>query len=140
MLSFLLPQYSAAKVDGCNIELGADSSVGIPTYEGNSQTTYSCVNSDDNCNYDVHVIGNYEGDGHTGFRVHNTGTTNVYISVSGEGTKPLILVFESYEPVNWILSIPSGVVIERVLLVRNTSEVTAFTCTAIYNIMLSLFV
>ena len=111
-------RYHAAKVDGCNIELGADSSVGTPTYEGNSQTTYSCVNSDDNCNYDVHVIGNYESNGHTGFRVHNTGTTNVYISVSGEGTKPLILVFESYEPVNWILSIPSGVVIERVLLVR----------------------
>ena len=106
----VLFQYCAVSVDGCNIEMGAHTSVGTPTYGGTSQTTYSCINSNGNCNYDVHVIGNYESNGHTG-------TTNVYISVSGEGTKPLILVFESYEPVNWILSIPSGVIIQRVLLV-----------------------
>ena len=90
--------------------------MGIPTFNRQSQTTYSCV-ADENCNYDVHIISNYEGDGHTGFRIHNTGNTNVRLSVSGQGSKPLILVFVSYEPVNWILSIPSGVVIDKVLLV-----------------------
>ena len=92
--------------------------MGTPTFEGQSQTTYGCV-ADENCDYDVHVISNYEGNGHTGFRIHNTGTTNVQLSVSGQGSKPLVLVFVSYEPVNWILDIPSGVVIEKVLLVGN---------------------
>ena len=92
--------------------------MGIPTFSGQSQTTYSCV-ADENCNYDVHIISNYEGNGHTGFRVHNTGNTDVQLSVSSQGSKPLVLVFVSYEPVNWILDIPSGVVIEKVLLVRH---------------------
>ena len=92
--------------------------MGIPTFNGQSQTTYSCV-ADENCNYDVHVISNYEGNGHTAFRVHNTGNTNVQLSINGQGSKPLVLVFVSYEPVNWILDIPSEVVIEKVLLVRN---------------------
>ena len=76
--------------------------------------------ANENCQYDVHVIGNYESNGRHGFGLERTtGTTNVNISVSGsnQGTKPLILVFVSYEPVRWILNIPSGVVIERVLLV-----------------------
>ena len=94
--------------------------MGVPSFDGQSQTTYSCV-ADENCNYDVHVISNYEGDGHTGFRVHNTSNTNVQLSVSGLGSKPLVLVFVSYEPVNWILSIPYGVTIEKVLLVRNSA-------------------
>ena len=102
----------------CHIEQDSVSAVGTPTFEGQSQTTYSCV-ADENCNYDVHIISNYEGNGHTGFRVHNTGTTNVDINVSVQGPKALVLVFVSYEPVNWILDIPRGVVIDKVLLVRN---------------------
>ena len=91
--------------------------MGTPTFEEQSQTTYSCV-ADENCNYDVHVVSNYEGDGHTGFRVHDTGTTYVDMNVIGPSLKPLILVFVSYEPVNWILNITSGVVVDKVLLVR----------------------
>lgn len=96
--------------------------MGTPTFEGRSQTTYGCI-ANENCNNDVHVISNYEGNGHTGFGVHNTGNTRVDIRVSGRSSKPLILVFSSYEPVNWILNIPSGVVIDRILLVS--------TCTII---------
>ena len=98
----------------CHIERGSSSAVGTPTFEGRSQTTYSCE-ANENCNYDVHIISNYEGNGHTGFRVHNTGTTNVNIRVTGESSKPLVLVFVSYEPVNWILN--SNRVIDKVLLV-----------------------
>ena len=91
--------------------------MGTPTFEGKAQTTYSCV-ADENCNYDVHVISNYEGDYNHGFGpVTRAGTTNVQLRVSGEGSKPLILVFVSYEPVNWTLSIPQGVTIEKILLV-----------------------
>ena len=63
------------------------------------------------------MVSNYEGNGHHGFRIHNTGNTRVQIRSSGESSKPLILVFVSYEPVNWILSIPNGVVIDRAILV-----------------------
>ena len=90
--------------------------MGTPTFEGTSRTTYSCV-ADENCDYDVHVISNYEGNGHTGPGIHNTGTTNVQLRVSGQSSKPLVLVFVSYEPVNWVLNVLSGVVIEKVLLV-----------------------
>ena len=101
----------------CRIQRGSVPAVGTPTFEGRSQTTYSCFADAHNCNYDVHVIGNYEGNGHTGFRVHNTGNTNVRINVRGQMYRPLVLVFVSYEPVNWILSLSSGVTIEKVLLV-----------------------
>ena len=104
-------------IDGnCRVTQGASIRVGTPTYSGRAQTTYSCV-ANDNCNYDVHVIANYESNGHHGFRVHNTGNTRVNLRVTGTSTKPLILVFVSYEPVRWTLSIPSGVVIDRVILV-----------------------
>ena len=100
----------------CRIQRGSSSAVGTPTFNGATQTSYSCV-ANENCNYDVHVISNYEGDGHTGFRVHNTGNTNVRINVRGQMYRPLVLVFVSYEPVNWILSLSSAVTIEKVLLV-----------------------
>ena len=43
--------------------------------------------------------------------------TDVNVNVDGSGSIPLVLVFVSYEPVNWILQIPSGVVIDTVMLV-----------------------
>ena len=101
--------------------------MGTPTYAGSAQTTYSCV-ADDNCNYDVHVIANYESNGHTGFRVHNTGNTRVNLAVTGTSSKPLILVFVSYEPVRWTLSIPSGVVIDRVILVWKCGMLHVYIC------------
>ena len=84
--------------------------------------------ANENCNYDVHVISNYESDGSHGFRrTRTTGTTNVDVRVTGDGSKPLILVFVSYEPVRWILSVPQGVVIERVLLVGFSSTPTSLS-------------
>ena len=91
--------------------------MGTPTYTGSAQRTYSCVASD-NCNYDVHVIANYESNGRHGFGIHRTtGYTSVNLAVTGTSTKPLILVFVSYEPVQWTLTIPTGVVIDRIILV-----------------------
>ena len=92
--------------------------MGTPTFRGQSQSTYGCV-ADENCNYDVHVVTIYQSDYNHGFGpVTRSGTTNVQLRVSGWGSKPLVLVFVSYEAVNWILSIPSGVVIEKILLVK----------------------
>ena len=67
----------------------------------------------DNCNYDVHVIRNYEAS-----NIGNgAGDTDVVLTVTGESTHPLILVLTSYEPVRWRLSVTSGVTIDRVILV-----------------------
>ena len=65
----------------------------------------------DNCNYEVHVIGNYES------RQRGTGDTDVVLTVTGESPRPLILVMTSYETVRWRLSVTSGVTIDRVILV-----------------------
>ena len=103
----------------CRIEQDSSSAVGTPTFEGQSQTTYSCK-ADENCNYDVHVVSNYEGDYNHGFGpVTKSGRTNVHLRVTGQSSKPLVLVFVSYEPVNWILNIDfPGRVVSKVLLVR----------------------
>ena len=106
----------AAIVGSCHITQGAGVRVGTPTYTGSAQSTYSCVASD-NCNYDVHVIANYESNGHHGFGIHRTGNTHVNLAVTGTSTKPLILVFVSYEPVRWTLTISTGVMIDRIILV-----------------------
>ena len=118
-------------IDGnCRVTQGASVHVGTPTYSGRAQTTYSCV-ANDNYNYDVHVIANYESNGHHGFRVHNTGNTGVNLAVTGTSTKPLILVFVSYEPVRWTLSIPSGVVIDRVILVWKCRRLHVCICVSL---------
>lgn len=75
--------------------------------------TYSCV-ANDNCDYEVHVIGNYRSNGH----VHNTGHTDLYLTVTGTSNRPLILVLSSYEPVQWTVYVPRGVQVEKVILVR----------------------
>ena len=103
----------------CQIEQNSESSVGTPTTDGAPETTYSCVSSD-NCNYEVHVIGNYESSNgrHGVFVEREAGDTDVVLTVTGESPHPLILVLTSYEPVRWRLSVTSGVTIDRVILVN----------------------
>ena len=93
-------------------------SVGTPTTDGDSEATYSCV-AFGNCNNEVHVIGNYESSNgvHGVFIERVAGDTDVVVSVTGESSRPLILVLTSYEPVRWRLSVTSGVTIDRVILV-----------------------
>ena len=107
----------------CQIEQDSESSVGTPTTDGAPETTYSCVASD-NCNYEVHVIGNYESSNgvhdvfvHGVYVGREAGDTDVVLTVTGESPRPLILVMTSYEPVRWRLSVTSGVTIDRVILV-----------------------
>ena len=89
-------------------------------YENVPQTTYSCVNTRDrNCQYDVHVVSAYQGNGdvESWSRVLSSANTTVSISVNGSGNKSLILVLLSHYQMNWMLDIPSGAVFEKVLLV-----------------------
>ena len=109
---------STAHVGSCLIEKDSETSIASPSVSGGLQTTYSCV-AFDNCNYEVHVIGNYESsNGRHGFFVERqAGDTDVVLTVTGESPYPLILVLTSYEPVRWRLSVTSGVTIDRVILV-----------------------
>lgn len=110
----------AGVIESCNIQTDAEA-VATSTFRGSptqSSLIYSCVSNDNNnCGYEVHVIGNYESNGHSGFRVHNTGYTDLYMAVTGNSSRLLILVLSSYEPVDWTLHIPDGVVIDTVILV-----------------------
>ena len=87
--------------------------------------------------YEVHVLSVYEGNRHT--RPPSAGDTNVNIISGGRSSKPVILVLASYEPVNWILNLPAGIIISRVILVstlrefRNPLIDVIYTCTRIYN-------
>ena len=106
----------AAHVANCLIRKDFRFSIGHPSIGFNlpTETTYGC-RANDNCNYEVHVIGNYES---SNGRHRVAGDIDVIMSVSGDsGGMPLILVLTSYEPVNWRLSVTSGVVIDRVILV-----------------------
>ena len=57
----------------------------------------------------------YEGNRHT--RPPSAGDTNVNIVSVGQSGRPIVLVFVSYEPVNWILNLPTGITISKVILV-----------------------
>ena len=116
IIYFLFTSYPAT-VGSCHIQEGLPTAVGTPTYGGQSRTIYSC-NATDNCMYDVHVVSSYES---ISSYSHTAGTATVNLRVSGpsQGAKPLVLVFVTYEPVRWTLNVPSGVTIEKVLLVRD---------------------
>ena len=109
--------FHTVKFGSCSIEKTAhgDNSAAIPSYRGRTQITSSCV-ANDNCQNSVHVISVYEARS-TGFNVQS-GSVSVRVSATGEDTKPLILVLTSYYPIRWSLNIPSGVVFDKVIVVR----------------------
>ena len=108
---------SLAKYGSCRVEktFDGENSAGIPSYQGRTQITYSCV-ANDNCVNSVHAISVYEARRTGGFSVQ-PGTLRLRVTVSGEDTKPLILILTSYYPIRWSLSIPQGVVVDTVIVV-----------------------
>ena len=99
-----------AQVGDCHVERSPESA-----------SVYSCLVPDNlNPNYDVHILSVYEARSDHSFGYHPTGISNVRLSLSGVALKPIVLVLVSYEPVEWRLTVPSGVEIERVLLVGVT--------------------
>ena len=116
--------YHAARVGDCHIRATSETS-------SSGYRNYSCIVPDNlNPNYDVHILSVYEAI-RRGFRQHPTGTSYVSLVVSGEVVKPIILVLVSYEPIEWRLSVPSGVEIERVLLV---SSITSYILGQLINL------
>ena len=112
----------SAHVSGCLIKRSPSTYVGLPSTDGRPEMPYyGCVSSLLNCDYEVHVIANYESsNGHHGFGIRRVaGSTYVHFNINGQSSKPLVLVFTSYEPVNWVLYLPSGVVVNRILVVSS---------------------
>ena len=110
-----------AHVSGCLIKRSPSTYVGLPRTDGNPETTfYGCVSTATNCEYEVHVIANYESsDGcQNGFGEN----TYVDVNILGQSSKPLIFVFMSYRTVNWHLNLPSGVVVDRILVVSSLPQ------------------
>ena len=57
----LIGFYSTQLVSGCLIKESPSTYVGFPSTDGRPETTYySCVSDLFNCDYEVHVIANYE--------------------------------------------------------------------------------
>ena len=113
--SFLL-NILLARVGDCHVRRSPESA-----------SVYSCLVPDTlNPNYDVHIISMYQAISTCAFCDHPTAAAAVKLSLSGEALKPIVLVLVSYDPIEWRLTVPSGVEIERVLLVRIV--VLAFNC------------
>ena len=53
------------------------------------------------------------------FTQRQAGDTDVSLSVSGESSRPLVLVLVSYEPVRWRLSITSVHDVDKVIVVSS---------------------
>ena len=103
----------------CGIIENAGKPLAKPRYNKQpTQTIYSCEPHFSSPDYEVHVLSVYE--------VINTsppsaGNATVKIVIRTSLNRPIILVLGSYEPVNWILSLPPRIVISKVILVSTQS-------------------
>ena len=114
-----------AHVSGCLVKRSPSTYVGLPSTDRKPEKTYyGCVSDLLNCDYEVHIIANYESsNGRHGFGIRRVaGSTYVHFNINGQSSKPLVLVFTSYEPVNWVLYLPSGVVVNRILVVSSLCD------------------
>ncbi len=110
---------SLADAYGCKIVLNAGTALGKPQNNNQQpQTIYSCTPGSSSTQYEVHVLSVYEGSSHT--RPPTAGDTPV--NIVGNSNRPIILVLGSYEPVNWILKLPAGITISKVILVSKQPD------------------
>lgn len=99
----------------CRIVSNSVKPLARPRYNKQStQTVYSCKPVFSSAEYEVHALSVYE--------VINTsppsaGNATVQIIIRTTPNRPIILVLGSYEPVNWILNVPTGIIISKVILV-----------------------
>ncbi len=100
-------------VDGCSIVSNSPDTAGEHSRRSRLYSTYSCLSNESNNIYNIHVISVHQASDYY-FGYYSTVSLNVNGSLSD---KPLILAFVSYEPVQWILHIPEGVVVSKVILV-----------------------
>ena len=144
LLTFLIltwQHYTGAfNVGSCNIREA--SGLAEAKFRGSydrGYPAYSCI-ANDNCDYEIHVLGSYESRSDHGFGYHPTGQSDVDITVIGNSSRPLILVLSSYEPTLWRLTFPSDVTIHKVIIVSALEAVVTACRVAfisVYNTLLA---
>ena len=106
---------STADAYGCRIAVNSDTALAKPNNQKQQgYSTYSCTPSSSSTQYEVHVLAVYEV---INRRPPTAGNANVNIVSRGQSNRPIVLVLASYEPVNWILNLPAGISISKVILV-----------------------
>ena len=106
---------STADAYGCRIEVNSDTALAKPNnQQQQGYSTYSCTPSSSSTQYEVHVLSVYEV---INRRPPTAANANVNIASRGQSNRPIVLVLGSYEPVNWILNLPAGISISKVILV-----------------------
>ena len=119
MRTKLTPSF-LADAFGCRIEVYSNTALGKPQYSNQPpQQIYSCTPGSSSTQYEVHVMSVYEV---INRRPPAAGDAAVNILSAGQSGRPIILVFVSYEPVNWILNLAAGITISRVILVSIRRE------------------
>ena len=107
---------SSADAYGCKIEVNSATALAKPNNQQQlGYSTYSCTPSSSSTQYEVHVLSVYEV---INRRPPTAGNANVNIVSRGKSNRPIVLVLASYEPVNWILHLPTGISISKIVLVR----------------------
>ena len=111
---------SSADAYGCKIEVNSATALAKAEYKNRQQrpTTYSCTPGSSSTQYEVHILTVYEV---INRRPPTAGNAIVNIVSSGKSNRPIVLVLGSYEPVNWILKLPAGISISKVILVSTLS-------------------
>ena len=111
---------SSADAYGCKIEVNSATALAKAWYNKQKrQTIYSCTPDSSSTQYEVHVLTVYEV---INRRPPTAGNAIVNIVSGGKSSRPIVLVLGSYEPVNWILKLPAGTSISKVILVSALSQ------------------
>ena len=112
--------FALADAYGCKIVLNGDTTSAKPRYNNQQrQTIYSCTPGSSSTQYEIHLLSVYEV---INRRPPTAGDATVNVVSGGKPDRPIILVLGSYEPVNWILNIPAGVAISKVILASTQQE------------------
>ena len=110
----------SADAYGCRIEVDNDAALAKPQNNNHQPgSIYSCTPGSSSTQYEVHVLAVYEV---INRRPPSAGDATVNIISRGRSGRPIILVLGSYEPVNWILNLPAGITISKVILVSSRRE------------------
>ena len=105
---------------GCRIEVYSNTALGKPQYNNQPpRQIYSCTPGSSSPQYEVHVLSVYQV---INTRPPSAGDAAVNIVRVGQSGRPIVLVFASYQPVNWILNLPAGITISKVILVSIRRE------------------
>ena len=99
--------------------MNTDKALAKPWYNNQpARIVYSCTPASSSLEYEVHVLSVYEV---VNSSLSSAGDASVNIVGRGSSDRPIILVLGSYEPVNWILSLPPRIIISKVILVSTQS-------------------